>query len=105
MIFNLKILFFSLISCCYLNTVFEFSDIEEKQNFQNETHSYIYQFTLDISTTKTKFQKQLDYAKICSIPEIVFSQKDISKIVANYNLHKYSEPPQKLYILYSSLLI
>ena len=105
MVFKLKILLFSLISCCYLNTVFEFSSIEEKQNFQNETHSYINQFTLDISTTKTKFQKQLDYTKIFSNPEIVFSQKDISKIVANFNLHKYSEPSERLYILYSSLLI
>ena len=29
MVFNFKILFFTLISCCYLNTVFEFSDNEE----------------------------------------------------------------------------
>lgn len=105
MIFKLKILFFSLISCCYLNTVFEFSDIEEKQNFQNETHTYINQFTLDLSTTKTILQKQLDYTKNFSISEIVFYQKCFSKIVANYNLHKYSEPPERLYILYSSLLI
>jgi hypothetical protein len=105
MVFKLKILFFSLISCCYLNTVFEFSDIEEKQNFQNETHTYTYQSTLDISTTKIESQKQLNNTLFFSTPEIVFSQKGISKIVANYNLHKYSEPPERRYILYSSLLI
>lgn len=105
MVFKLKILFFSLISCCYLNTVFEFSDIEEKQNFQNETHTYTYQSTLDISTTKIESQKQLNNTLFFATPEIVFSQKGISKIVANYNLHKYSESPERRYILYSSLLI
>ncbi len=105
MVFKLKILFFSLISCCYLNTVFEFSDIEEKQNFQNETHIYIYQSALDISTTKIESQKQLNNTLFFATPEIVFTQKYISEIVANYNLNKYSEPPERRYILYSSLLI
>ncbi len=105
MVFNLKILFISLISCCYLNTVFEFSDIEEKQNFQNETHIYIYQSPLDISTTKIESQKQLNDTLFYAKPEIVITQKYISENVANYNLNKYSEPPERRYILYSSLLI
>ncbi len=105
MVFNFKIFFFSLISCCYLNTVFEFSDIEEKQNFQNETHIYIYQSALDISITKTESQKQSNTAIFFSTPEIVFTQKYISKKVSNYNLRKYSEPPERRYILFSSLLI
>ena len=105
MVFNLKILFFSLISCCYLNTVFEFSDIEEKQNFQNETHIYIYHSTLDIRKTKIESQKQLNNTLFFATPEIVFTQKYISENVANYNHNKYSEPPERLYILHSSLLI
>ena len=105
MVVNLKILFFSLISCCYLNTVFEFSDIEEKQNFQNETHIYIYQSALDISITKTESHKQSNTAILFSTPEIVFTAKYITKKVSNYNLRKFSEPPERRYILFSSLLI
>ena len=105
MAFNLKILFFSLISCCYLNTVFEFSDIEKNKNFQNETHIYIYQSTLEISTTKIESQKQLNNILFYAKPEIVFIKKYISENVTNYNLNKYLEPPESRYILYSSLLI
>ena len=105
MAFNLKIPFFSLISSCYLNTIFEFSDIEKKQNFQNEMHIYIYQSTLEISTTKNESQKQLNNILFYAKTEIVFTQKYISKNVTNYNLNKYLEPPERRYILYSSLLI
>ena len=37
-----KIILLTLISCCYLNTVFEFSNTEKKANFENETHTYIH---------------------------------------------------------------
>ena len=40
----IKIFLLILISCCYVNTVFEFSDTEEKANFENESHAYIQQF-------------------------------------------------------------
>ncbi len=88
-----------------MNTVFEFSDIEEKQNFHNETQIYIYQSALDISIAQTESQKQLNTTIFFSTPEIVFTQKYISKKVSNYNLRKYSQPPERRYILYSSLLI
>lgn len=38
---GLKILLLIILSCCYINTVFEFSDTEKKANFENEAHTYI----------------------------------------------------------------
>jgi hypothetical protein len=39
----IKILLLILISCCYINTVFEFSDTKKKANFENEIHAYVQQ--------------------------------------------------------------
>ena len=38
-----KILLLILVSFCYGNTVFEFSDTEKKANFENESHVYVQQ--------------------------------------------------------------
>ena len=59
MLFNFKIVFFTLISCCYLNTVFELSDNEEKLNFEKEAHSYIAQNTLKLDIPETTTQKKI----------------------------------------------
>ena len=56
--FTFKILFFTLISCCYINTVFEFSDIEEKQNFQKESHCYTYQDILKLDLAQPTIQNK-----------------------------------------------
>ena len=37
---RLKILLLIILSCCYFNTIFEFSDTEKKANFENEAHTY-----------------------------------------------------------------
>lgn len=105
MVFNFKILFLTLISCCYLNTVFEFSDKEEKLNSEKETQSYIYQRTLKLEITETATQK-----KVCVLEpdfpfKIIFYPVVISKITANNYQNKFAEPPQRRYILYASLLI
>ena len=52
-----KIIIFSLISCCYINTVFEFSDNEEKLNFEKESHCYTYQETLKLDLSQITTQK------------------------------------------------
>ncbi|SEF84580.1 hypothetical protein SAMN04488130_103147 [Flavobacterium urumqiense] len=105
MVFNFKILFFTLISCCYLNTVFEFSDNEEKLNFEKETHSYIYQNTLNLNISETKTEKKVAVFKSDFQPKIVFYPVIISKAITNNFENKFNQPPQRRYILYASLLI
>lgn len=105
MVFKFKILFFTLISCCYLNTVFEFSDNEEKLNFEKETHSYISQNTIKLDITETTTQKKVTVVESNFKPKIVFFPVVISKTTTNNFQNKFSEPPQRRYILYASLLI
>ena len=95
---------FTLILCCYLNTIFEFSDIEEKSNFENETHSYIQQDTQVLNTTYSKIVLQLDKV-------IVNKQAETINLITvcisdNNDKIKYVlPPPEHRYILYSSLII
>ena len=105
MIFTFKILFFTLISCCYLNTVFEFSDIEEKQNFQKESHCYIYQDILKLDLAQTTTQSKAAVVEFDFQPQIVHYYVIASKRTINNFEHKSLKPPQKRYILFASLLI
>lgn len=105
MILNFKIIFFTLISCCYLNTVFEFSDNEEKHNFEKETHSYISQNTLKLDISETTTQKKFAVVESNFQPKIVFYPVVISKTAINNFQNKFSQPPQRRYILFASLLI
>lgn len=105
MVFNFKILFLTLISCCYLNTVFEFSDNEEKLNFEKETHSYISQNTLKLDIPVATTQKKVTVTESDFIPKIVFYPVILSKIITNNYQNKFSPPPERRYILFSSLLI
>ena len=102
--FKIKIFLFTLISCCYLNTVFEFFDNEEKLNFANETHAYIYQTTFKVNITETKVQKELDEIEFIQQSKGVFFPLVIAESSLHYIL-QFSQPPEKKYILYSSLLI
>ena len=99
-----KILLFTILSCCYLNTVFEFSDKEKNANFENETHSYIQQ---DIQThfiTCVKAVKQVDNVIIGWLPEINYPVSSANEV--RLSQYKYfSPPPERRYILYASLLI
>lgn len=99
-----KILLLTLLSCCYLNTVFEFSDTEKKANFENETHTYILQDNHNLNVTYTKTVKQLDN-------EIINWLSVIASPVASNDTFSFAEaknfypPPERRYILYASLLI
>ena len=99
-----KILLLTLLSCCYLNTVFEFSDTEKKANFENETHTYIQQDNHNLNVTYTKTVKQLDN-------EIINWHSVMASPVASHvtfsfaEIKNFSPPPERRYILYASLLI
>ncbi len=99
-----KILLLSIISCCYLNTVFEFSDTEKKSNFENENHTYIQQDTQNLNVPYTKAVKQLDNVIVSWQTEISFSpvSNDAFSFAETKN---FFHPPQRRYILYASLLI
>ncbi len=105
MVFNLKILFFSLISFCYLNTVFEISDNEEKQNFEKESHCYTYQETLKLNFSETTTQNKVVVVEADYQFQIVHYPVIVSKITPTNYQNKLFKPPEKRYILYSSLLI
>ena len=79
---GVKIFLLIILSCCYLNTVFEFSDTEKKINFENETHSYINKEQVflqnQLNIAKDNF---VDFLSFSYIPyTIVFSEKSISGI-------------------------
>lgn len=99
-----KIILLTLISCCYLNTVFEFSDTEKKANFENETHAYIQQDTQNLNVTYTKAVKQLDNVIVSWQTAITFPliANDAFSFAETKN---FSPPPKRRYILYASLLI
>ena len=99
-----KIILLTLISCCYLNTVFEFSDAEKKANFENETHSYIQQDNQNLNITYTKTVKQLDNAFISWQTEITFPHTD-NDAFSFAETKNFFPPPERRYILYASLLI
>ncbi|MBG6110634.1 hypothetical protein IWX84_001514 [Flavobacterium sp. CG_9.10] len=105
MVFNFKILFFTLISCCYLNTVFEFSDNEENLNFEKETHSYISQNTLKLDISETTTQKKVAVVESDFLAKIIFYPVVFSEKTSKNYQNKFSQPPQRRYILYASLLI
>lgn len=100
-----KIIIFTLISCCYVNTVFEFSDNEEKLNFEKESHCYTYQETLKLDFSQTTTQNKAIVVESDFQPQTVNYSVVIPKITANNYQNKFSPPPQKRYILYASLLI
>ena len=99
-----KIVLLTLISCCYLNTVFEFSDTEKKANFENETHIYIQQDNHNLNVTYTKTAKQLDNDIINwhSVITFPFASNDAFSFAETKN---FSPSPERRYILYASLLI
>ncbi len=93
-----------IVSCCYLNTIFELSDKETKTNFENEVHTYLHQEEQNINFDCTKTIKKIN-------PEIVIvEQKDVA-FKLNIDPEKLfvsnpsSSPPQRKYILYESLVI
>lgn len=98
-----KIFLLALLSCCYINTVFEFSENEKKTNFENETHFYIKQ---EYNLTQTFSKKAIQYLKNNLNYPLEFT---ISLIFTKFTYYSFTgeyfyPPPRRLYLLYSSLL-
>lgn len=100
-----KLLILILISCCYINTVFEFSDTEKQANFENESHLYIQQCNnLTFTNSLTQSIPHCDIN--CDTP----IQCHLSAVLPAFkcnSLYKSSffSKPDRLFILYSSYLI
>jgi hypothetical protein len=99
-----KVILIALISCCYLNTFFEFSDKEREANFKNETHSYIQQDIQTLNSTYSKIVLQLDNVienrQSKTVNPVIVCVND-----SNYKTDYFLPPPERRYILYSSLII
>lgn len=102
--FYFKIILIALISCCYVNTVFEFSDNEEKVNFEKESHCYIQQDTQTLNSTYSKIVLQLDNVienrQTKTVNPVIVCVND-----SNYKTDYFLPSPERRYILYSSLII
>lgn len=102
----IKIVLLFLISFCYVNTVFEFSEIEEKSNFENENHIYIQKFEND-SFSYNIAQNVTD----CNInwDETILFHLDgflsVSNECVSFYKNSFFPKRDKLFILYSSYLI
>ena len=102
---RIKIFLLLLITCCYANTVFEFSDNEKRSNFENETHCYVKQ-TSNQSFEITSTQSVPLYDLIFNIPtQFSFPSNQLSLNYISFYEKYFSPPPQRLFILHSSFLI
>ena len=102
---HFKIFLLALISFCYGMTVFEFSDIEKKSNFENESHIYVQQHH-DYSFEQADIQTVPHFA-VTSIYPIRFcfdSALIQSKDYVSYR-KAFIQPPDRLFLRYSSFLI
>ena len=100
----IKILFLLLFSCCYTNTIFEFSDNEKKANFENESHCYIHQDNSNLKTPTAKTVQHFDIAFY--LPHLLtISANSIDKYNNSFDNNYFSPPPRKQFLLFSSLLI
>jgi hypothetical protein len=101
----IKIVLLTLISCCYVNTVFEFSDIEEKANFENESHTYIQQFS-NHSFVNNVTQSIPLRNVTCGTPLQFHLNRILPRFKCISFYKKYfSKKWDKLFIMYSSYLI
>ncbi|PWA10499.1 hypothetical protein DB891_04520 [Flavobacterium laiguense] len=101
----IKIVLVILISCCYVNTVFEFSDTEEKVNFENESHAYIQQFSNQtFANIVTQSIPHCDINCDTLIQLHLSAILPASKCISSYKNSSFPKP-DKLFILYSSFLI
>ena len=101
---GLKIFLLIILSCCYFNTVFEFSDTEKKINFENETHFYIHQDNQSLNITYTKTVKQLDNTVINWQTKTIFPAI-INVAFSKAKSIKFSPPPERIYLRNSVFLI
>ena len=98
----IKIFLLTLLSCCYINTVFEFSDTEKKDNFENESHIYIHQDNNYLTAPIAKPVQLFDTA--FNIPHQLNIFAKCKDNICKYSYYKYFKPPDSLFLLYTSLL-
>lgn len=102
----IKIFFLILISCCYVNTVFEFSDTEKKANFESESHTYIQQFDNQIfANSVTQSIPHFDINCNTSIQFHLSVVLSVSTKCISFYKNSFFRKRDKLFILYSSYLI
>ena len=101
----IKIVLLILISCCYVNTVFEFSDTEEKANFENESHTYIQKF--DNESFSNSITQSIPHCDINFNTPIQFHLSAITPASKCNSFYKstFFAKRDKLFIVYSSFLI
>ncbi len=100
-----KIFLFALISFCYGMTVFEFSDTEEKANFENESHIYVQQHH-DYSFEQVDIQT-IPHFDITSNYPIRFCCDSALIPSKDYLIYQktFTQPPKRLFLRHSSFLI
>ena len=99
----IKILLFILLSSCYINTIFEFSD-NEKANFENESHCYIHIDNNDLTIASVKTIQHFYIAFVNPHRlEITANWKDI--YLNPFYCKLTATPPTRLSLWHSSLLI
>ena len=101
-----KILLLTLATCCYFNTVFEFSDTEKKTNFEKETHVYIHTEKETIAHS-AKIEKHID--ELVQLMDgyhqhLIASQKSSPSFLSVYK-NLPSPKSNKLYLYDSVFLI
>jgi len=99
-----KIFILLLLSCCYLNTVFEFSGCEKKANFENESNYYIHQGNYELTILIAKTVQHFDLALV--ILHRLELSANWNDIYFNLFYYKHSPPqPTRLFLWHSSLLV
>lgn len=99
----IKIFLLTLLFCCYINTVFEFSDSEKEANFENESHYYILQDNCNTTTLTTKKVQHIDIAFY--VPHLLNFSANWTTKHFNFFSQRYFSSPGRLFLLHSSLLI
>lgn len=92
------------LTCCYVNTVFEFCDAEKKINFENESHCYVQQDNSNhqISISKVLECFNFEFGNIY----VINSYRDFKNYHFNLLAFKdYPPPKRQLFLQYSSFLI
>ena len=100
-----KIFLLLIITCCYANTVFEFSDNEKKTNFENESHCYVQQ--ADNNNIEFSVNQNIPFNDLILNPsqQHNFSTPILSLNSSSFFKKFFYPPPDKLYLLHLSLLI
>ncbi len=90
-----------IIGVCFLSAYFEFNDVEKKQNYEKETHTYISaEKQAHIFSIKKIEKNPIVFLNFETVISKRFSEKQIAKV--------YSPPPiitQQLFLKHSVFLI